>query len=96
MLVGSVAIAGLGILAGVLPMLYPERGEQMSFMVQAVVLLVSGVYYTVEMLPAWLQVFSYLSPATYILDGIRGALIEGDSLGAVGGSWRRWRCSAWS
>ncbi len=30
----------------------------MSFMVQAFVLLVSGVYYSVEVLPAWLQVFS--------------------------------------
>ena len=46
--VGSFSLIGLGILAGVLPLLYPERGEQMSFMVQAVVLLVSGVYYSVE------------------------------------------------
>jgi ABC-2 type transport system permease protein len=77
--VGSVSIAGLGILAGVLPLLYPERGTQMSFMVQAAVLLVSGVYYSVEVLPAWLQVFAAISPATYILEGIRGAMIEGDS-----------------
>ena len=43
---GQPVAVGLGILAGVLPLLYPERGEQMSFMVQAVVLLVSGVYYS--------------------------------------------------
>jgi ABC-2 type transport system permease protein len=81
-LVGSVSIAGLGILAGVLPLLYPERGTQMSFMVQAAVLLISGVYYSVEVLPEWLQVFSYLSPATYVLNGIRGAIIDGDSVSA--------------
>jgi ABC-2 type transport system permease protein len=80
--VGSVSIAGLGILAGVLPLLYPERGTQMSFMVQAAVLLISGVYYSVEVLPEWLQVFSYLSPATYVLNGIRGAIIDGDSVSA--------------
>jgi ABC-2 type transport system permease protein len=74
---GSVSLIGLGILTGVLPLLYPERGEQMSFMVQAVVLLVSGVYYSVDVLPAWLRVFSVLSPATYFLDGVRKALIEG-------------------
>src|SRR5262249_53416463 len=74
---GSVSLIGLGILTGVLPLLYPERGEQMSFMVQAVVLLVSGVYYSVDVLPGWLRVFSVLSPATYFLDGVRGALIEG-------------------
>jgi ABC-2 type transport system permease protein len=38
------------------------------------------VYYSVEVLPGWLQVFAAISPATYILDGIRGALIEGDSV----------------
>src|SRR3954471_1064143 len=38
-LIGSVSLIGLGILAGVLPLVYPERGEQLSFMMQAVVLL---------------------------------------------------------
>jgi len=78
--VGSVSIAGLGILAGVLPLIYPERGTQMSFMAQAVILLISGVYYSVEVLPAWLQFLSYFSPATYLLDGIRGAIIDGESV----------------
>src|SRR3990170_6503847 len=78
--VGSVSVAGLGILTGVLPLLYPERGTQMSFMVQAIVLLVSGVYYEVDVLPPWLQIFSYVSPATYILDGMRGAIIDGESV----------------
>jgi ABC-2 type transport system permease protein len=80
--VGSFSIAGLGILAGVLPLLYPERGTQMSFMVQAFVLLISGVYYSTEVLPSWLQVLSVLSPATYVLEGIRGAIIDGDGLSA--------------
>jgi ABC-2 type transport system permease protein len=80
LLVGSFSVAGLAILAGILPMLYPERGQQMSMMIQAFVLLVSGVYYEVGVLPAWLRLFSYISPATYILDGIRGAIIDGDSL----------------
>jgi ABC-2 type transport system permease protein len=78
--VGSFSVAGLAILAGVLPLLYPERGEQMSFMVQAAVLLVSGVYYDVAVLPPWLQVFSHLSPATPILEGIRGAIMDGKSI----------------
>ncbi len=78
--VGSVSVAALAILAGVLPLLYPERGSQMSMMVQASLLLVSGVYYEVSVLPAWLQVFSHISPATYILRGIRGAMIGGSSL----------------
>ena len=78
--VGSVSVIGLAILAGILPLLYPERGPQMSFMVQAVVLLVSGVYYSVDVLPGWLQAVSYLSPATYMLDGIRGAMLDGQGI----------------
>ena len=81
--VGSVSVAGLGILTGILPLLYPERGTQMSFMLQAIVLLVSGVYYSVDVLPAWLRVFSYISPATYLLDGIRAAIIDGQGLAGV-------------
>ena len=79
-IVGSVSVAGLGILTGVLPLLYPERGTQMSFMLQAVVLLVSGVYYSVDVLPPWLQIFAAISPATYILNGVRGAIIDGQSI----------------
>ncbi|HEX2850795.1 MAG TPA: ABC transporter permease [Acidimicrobiales bacterium] len=81
---GSLALVGLGILTGILPLLYPERGEQMSFMVQAMILLVSGVYYGIDVLPGALRVASVLSPATYVLRGIRGALIDGRSIAALG------------
>ena len=84
--VGSFSVAGLAILTGVLPLLYPERGTQMSFMIQAAILLVSGVYYSVEVLPTWLQVVSYVSPVTYILNGIRGALIDGQSVADLAGT----------
>jgi len=85
MLVGSFSLIGLGILAGVLPLIYPERGEQLSFMVQASVLLVSGVYYSVDVLPGWLQAFSWLSPATYLLEGVRAAIIDGAGVTDVAG-----------
>ena len=85
MIVGSFSLVGLGILAGVLPMLYPERGEQMSFMVQAVVLLISGVYYSVDTLPGWLAAVSRLSPATYLLRAVRGALIDGKTTADLAG-----------
>jgi ABC-2 type transport system permease protein len=78
--VGTISLVGLGIMTAILPLLYPERGEQMSFMVQALVLLVSGVYYSVGVLPGWLQAASHLSPATYMLSGIRSALLDGAGL----------------
>ena len=79
--VGSLSLVGLGILTGILPMLYPERGVQMSFMVQALVLLISGVYYGVNVLPGWLQATSHLSPATFMLRGIRAAMLDGAGFG---------------
>jgi ABC-2 type transport system permease protein len=84
--VGSISLVGLGIFTGILPLLYPERGEQMSFMVQALVLLVSGVYYGVDILPGWLQAASRLSPATYLLRGIRAAVLDGQGIGDQAGT----------
>ena len=87
------AWSGLGILARILPLLYPERGEQMSFMVQALVLLVSGVYYSVDVLPGWLQVASHVSPATYLLRGIRDASLEREQRRQRGRASRSWPSS---
>ena len=71
------SFVGIGMMAAVLPLLYVERGAQMTFVLQSVLLLVSGVYYCVDILPEWMQVLSRLSPATYILDGVRAGLIDG-------------------
>lgn len=77
MLLGSFSFVGIGMIAAILPLLYVERGAQMTFVLQSVLLLVSGVYYPVDILPQWMQVLSRLSPATYVLEGVRGGLIHG-------------------
>ena len=69
MLLGSFSFVGIGMIAAILPLLYVERGAQMTFVLQSCLLLVSGVYYSVAVLPDWMQVLSRLSPATYVLDG---------------------------
>jgi ABC-2 type transport system permease protein len=83
MAVGSFSFVGIGMMAAVLPLLYVERGAQMTFVIQSVLLLVSGVYYSISVLPDWMQVLSALSPATYVLHGVRGALIEGQTIDAL-------------
>jgi ABC-2 type transport system permease protein len=82
-LLGSFSIVGIGMMAAILPLLYVERGAQMTFVLQSCLLLVSGVYYSIDVLPGWMQVLSYLSPATYVLDGVRAALIEGAPVTAL-------------
>ncbi|MBI2772942.1 MAG: ABC transporter permease, partial [Chloroflexi bacterium] len=54
--------------------MWTEKGLQMAYIVQAVVLLVSGVYYPTTVLPGALQAVSLISPATYVIEGMRRAL----------------------
>jgi len=85
MLVGSLSIIGIGMMAATLPLIWVERGDQMVFVIQSLLLLISGVYYSVTILPAPMQVIAAFSPATYILDGVRQALIDGAPVTTMGG-----------
>ena len=76
MLAGSLSFIGLGIVGSILPLLFPERGAQMTHVIIAVLLLISGVYYPIDVLPEVLQKLAVLSPATYVLEGVRAALLE--------------------
>lgn len=77
LLAGSFSFVGIGVMASVLPLLFPERGEQMTHVFIALLLLVSGIYYPVDVLPPVLQKLAVLSPATYVLEGTRRTLLEG-------------------
>lgn len=83
MLLGSFSFVGIGMMAAILPLLYVERGAQMTFVLQSCLLLVSGVYYPVSVLPGWMQALSRLSPATYVLDGVRAGLLDGVPMTAL-------------
>ena len=76
----TLPLLGLGIFTSILPLLSPEKGEQMAFAVQGVLLLISGVYYPITVLPAPLHLAGVLSPLTYTLDGVRESLLHGLSL----------------
>jgi ABC-2 type transport system permease protein len=80
---GSLSFIGLGIVASVLPLLFPERGAQMTHVIQALLLLISGVYFPISVLPEWMQPLARFSPATYVLEGMRDALLDGVSSGAL-------------
>jgi ABC-2 type transport system permease protein len=82
----SVSLVGFGVVAAVLPLLSPEKGQQVSYIVSSVLLLVSGVYYEVDVLPGWMQAIATVSPVTYALQGTRAALLEGAGLAGLWGS----------
>jgi len=77
---GSLSFIGVGIMTSVLPLISPEKGAQLGFVCQGVMLVVSGVYYPVSVMPEWMQWISKISPATYALRGNRAQVLHGAGL----------------
>jgi ABC-2 type transport system permease protein len=75
--IASISFLGVGVMTAVFPLISPEKGIQLGFIAQGLLLVVSGVYYSVSVLPDWMQVLSKISPATYALEGIRAAILDG-------------------
>jgi ABC-2 type transport system permease protein len=80
LIVASISFIGIGMMTAVLPLISPEKGTQLGFVAQGILLVVSGVYYPVSVLPEWMQWLSKISPATYALRGIRSSILEGEGL----------------
>ena len=53
--IASVSFIGIGMMTAVLPLISPEKGTQLGFIAQGLMLVVSGVYYPVSVLPEWMQ-----------------------------------------
>jgi len=70
-------------MTAVLPLISPEKGTQLGFVAQGLLLVVSGVYYPVSVLPEWMQWLAKISPATYALRGCRKAILEGAGLSSL-------------
>jgi ABC-2 type transport system permease protein len=83
--VASVSFVGIGMMTAVLPLISPEKGTQFGYVGQGLILVVSGVYYPVSVLPEAMQWLATISPATYALRGMRSAILDGAGLGAVWG-----------
>jgi len=80
LLVASVSFVGIGMMTAVLPLISPEKGAQLGFVAQGVLLVVSGIYYPISVLPSWMQTIATISPATYALRAIRAAILDGAGL----------------
>ncbi|HEY3922091.1 MAG TPA: ABC transporter permease [Gaiellaceae bacterium] len=83
--VASISFLGVGVMTAVLPLVSPEKGAQLGFVAQGAMLVVSGVYYPVSVLPEWMQWVAKISPATYALRGIRSSIIDGAGIGSLWG-----------
>jgi ABC-2 type transport system permease protein len=84
--VASISLVGFGMVTAVMPLLSPEKGQQVTMIFGSFLLLISGIYYPVEVLPGWMQALATFSPVTYALRGVRGALLEGQGIASLWGS----------
>jgi len=85
LLVASVSFIGIGMMTSVLPLISPEKGVQLGYVAQGLLLVVSGVYYDVSVLPGWMQALARISPATYALRALRKTIIDGAGVRSLWG-----------
>jgi ABC-2 type transport system permease protein len=78
--IASISFMGIGMMTSVLPLISPEKGAQLGFVAQGMMLAVSGVYYPVSVMPDWMQAIAKISPATYALRGCRASIVDGAGL----------------
>lgn len=81
--IASLSFIGLGMCAAILPLVSPEKGMQVVSIFQSLLLMFSGVYYEINILPQWMQWVARFSPATYALRGMRASILHGAGWGEV-------------
>ncbi len=65
---------GIGLMINGLMVAYGEKYMSLIWMLTGIIMVFSGVYYPVSMLPGVVQAFSYAIPATHSIISIRAAL----------------------
>ena len=68
-------------MTAVLPLISPEKGMQLGFVAQGILLVVSGVYYPISVLPEWMQVNREdLAGDIRARRGVRESILHGKGL----------------
>ncbi|MET1100969.1 MAG: ABC transporter permease [Pyrodictiaceae archaeon] len=70
MLLGSLPLVGIAVAAALLSLMAREEGNVLSWL-NPFILLVSGVFYPIEVLPRLLQVLGRALPVTYVVEAAR-------------------------
>jgi ABC-2 type transport system permease protein len=76
------AYAALGIISASFIIVF-KRGDPINWVVSSLSILLGGVFYPITVLPGWMQSLSRLLPITWSLEGMRGALLMGESFSAL-------------
>jgi ABC-2 type transport system permease protein len=66
----------IGIMISALVLRYGLGAESLAWVAIFAVAPISGIYYPVDTLPAWLQPVSYALPSSYVFEGMRAVMFE--------------------
>lgn len=80
LLLTIIVFSSIGIMSGSF-ILVLKKGSPVNWAINAVSRFLGGVYYPISVLPLWCQKLSFFLPITHSLEGIRLALLRGESLG---------------
>ncbi len=83
-LISMICLIAWGIVSASFTLIF-KRSDPIIWLVGAVTYVFSGVFFPIAILPAWLQVISYVIPLTYALEALRGAMLVGRSLDELSG-----------
>lgn len=78
------AIVPLGVFGAAFILVF-QKGDPIGYLVGALSMLFSGVFYPTQVLPPPLRSAAELLPLTHCLQAFRGAVFEGASVGALSG-----------
>jgi len=78
----TLANAGIGLVNASF-VLVTKRPSPLAQLLGLATNLLAGVYYPIEVLPAWLRTLGRLIPATYSFEALRRAMLQGASLDAL-------------
>jgi ABC-2 type transport system permease protein len=76
LLTTAAALCGLGISAAAM-VLVVKRGDAISGMLSFTIVLLSGAFFPISVLPDWLQPIGEVLPTRFAFDGLRSALFGG-------------------
>ncbi len=74
--------AALGIVSASFIIVF-KRGDPINWVVSSLSILLGGVFYPISVLPGWMRFLSRLLPITWSLEGVRGALLMGESFSTL-------------
>jgi ABC-2 type transport system permease protein len=77
-----VALNAWGLLSAAFVLVF-KRAEPLGWLVDVTLFMLAGVYFPVSVMPRVLQVVAYALPLSHALEGLRFALMRGDSLSAL-------------